>query len=102
MAITRTTARPFIHNGMILPHLESARFKDVELPVAPPTPPNAPYTTEEIMRRSETIPAYEITIPKSEWHAIVEIYSAHWMAQNGNRAVRERWEQYRMMITLTE
>lgn len=102
MTIRRTRARPFIHNGQILPYLESARFKDVELPVAPPMPPNAPYTTEEIMRRSETVAAWEITIPKSDWHAIMEIYSAHWMAQSGNRAVRDLWEQYRMMINLTE
>lgn len=102
MAITRTTARPFIHEGQLLPYLESARFKDVDLPVTPRTPPSAPYTNEEIERRSETIAAYEITIPKSDWHSIMEIYSAHWMAQSGNRAVRERWEQYRMMITLTE
>ena len=102
MTIRRTRARPFIHEGQLLPHLESARFTDQELPVAPVTPPNAPYTNEEILRRSETIPAYEILIPKSDWHAIMEIYSAHWMAQSGNPAVREQWERYRMMIALTE
>ena len=102
MAITRTGSRPFLHEGQILPHLESAVFRETEIPVYPMTPPSAPYTNEEILRRSETVPAYQVTIPKSDWHAIMQIYSAHWMAQNGNAAVRERWLEYRMMVNLTE
>ena len=102
MATTRTGPRPFLHEGQLLPHLESAVFRDTEIPVYPMTPPSAPYTNEEIMRRSETMPAYQVTIPKSDWHAIMQIYSAHWMAQTGNAAVRERWLEYRMMVNLTE
>ena len=102
MATTRTGHRPFFNQGQILPYLESATFRDAEIPVYPRTAPSDPYTTEEVMRRLETVPAYEITIPRDHWHAIMEIYSAHWTAQNGNPAVRERWLEYRMMVTLTE
>lgn len=53
------------------------------------------------MTDQHSVPGVRITMPESDWEAIMEIYRAHYHAQNRNPGVRDAWEQYRVMVGLT-
>jgi hypothetical protein len=48
------------------------------------------------------VPGLQVEIPESDWNRIMDIYHAHYHAANRNPAVQEAWQQYRMLIALTE
>ena len=57
--------------------------------------PAEPYTVQ-----SRTVPALRVTIPEADWNRIMEIYRAHFHAENRNPGVRDAWEQYQIMCAL--
>ena len=50
----------------------------------------------------EVLPTLVIEIPATDWQAIMEIYRAHWHAQNTNEAVAQAWTQYQLLVKLSQ
>ena len=48
------------------------------------------------------IPAVRVTLPEDDWARLMSIYSAHYHAALRNPAVAEAWNQYRILVALTQ
>ena len=55
----------------------------------------------QYMINKRTVAGLQITMPEADWEAIMEIYRAHFHAENRNPGVRDAWEQYQIMCALT-
>jgi hypothetical protein len=53
------------------------------------------------MIEQQAVPGVKITMPEQDWEGIMEIYKNHFHAENSNPGVRDAWEKYRIMVTLT-
>ena len=50
----------------------------------------------------EVLPTLVIEIPVADWDGIMEIYLAHWHAQNQNPAVQQAWKEYQLLAKLSQ
>lgn len=53
------------------------------------------------MTDQQVVPGVKITMPEADWNRIMDIYRAHFHAENSNPGVRDAWEQYQIMCALT-
>lgn len=95
-----------MREGELYPHLRSARMENCEMilrewPDITAKSWNAHDPLEAVAIREYPTPAVRITIPAVDWECIMEIYRAHYHAQNQTPGVRAAWEQYKIMVSLT-
>ena len=89
--------------GEYYPHLRHVRIEPYTVVIqqnyAPPRSwldSQARYMTEQ-----SAVAGVKITMPEADWEGIMEIYQAHYHAENRNPGVRDAWEKYKIMVSLT-
>ena len=64
--------------------------------------PAEDYRAREYDIVRQTVPGVQIEMTQADWDAMVEIVAAHRRAARYNPAVDEAWQQYRMLVALTQ
>ena len=93
-----------MREGDFYPHLRHAMIKQWTMIIREQTAPPARNWADSFARYAigeRHVPALEIRIPERDWEAIMEIYRAHFHAENTNPGVKQAWEQYKIMCAMT-
>lgn len=104
-ALLLTHMESYMREGELYPELRRAVFQPTEMRSSRMNPQ---YWTNPDLKAIPTyiedvaIPAVRITIPREDLEKLMSIYTAHYHAANQNPAVVEAWQQYRMLVALTE
>jgi len=61
----------------------------------------ADYGAREYVNVRSTVPGVRIEMTQADWDTMVEIVAAHRRAAAHNPAVLDAWQQYRMLVALT-
>lgn len=92
-----------MREGDFYPHLQHARIEAYRVVIQRHYSPPGSWQDQQAryMTDQHSVPGVKITMPESDWEAIMEIYRAHYHAQNRNPGVQQAWEQYQVMVSLT-
>lgn len=92
-----------MREGELYPHLRHARFEPYTVVIQHnyATPTNWLDQQARYQVDQRAVPGLRIMIPEADWEAIMEIYRAHFHAENSNPGVTQAWEQYKIMCSLT-
>jgi len=89
--------------GEYYPHLRHVRIEpyNVVIHYNYASPKNWLDSQAKYMTDQQAVPGVKITMPEADWQGIMEIYQAHFHAENRNPGVRQAWEQYKIMCAMT-
>ena len=94
--------------GEHYPELRNATIQTQKMELHEMQPPNWNLPRDQMFAEWRTtaqtrvVDAVRVTMPEEDWARLMSIYTAHYHAASRNPAVQEAWQQYKMLVTLTQ
>lgn len=98
-----------MREGARYPELQNMQLDPIQLTQRVEPVPDWTLAREDMMTRwraatvrTTQIPGVRITMPLEDFERLMSIYTSHYHAASRNPAVADAWQQYKMLVALTE